>query len=54
MPLLIQAIKAAEAQPDHSAVFVKAHVAAVDDDGAAGPLLRILPSFVDGDWFVDI
>ena len=54
MPLLVHIIEAAKAQPDHTSVLVEAHVAAMDNDWAAGPLLRILSPFVDGDWFVDI
>ncbi len=54
MPLLVHTIEAAETQPDHTSVLVKAHVAAVDNDWAAGPLLRILPLFVYSDRLMDI
>ena len=54
MALHIHRFQAAEAQPDHTAVLVEAHVAAVVNDWAAGPLLGILPPFVYGDWLVDI
>ena len=47
MPLLFHAVKAAEAQPDHSAVLVQGHASSSLDDGIVGQEPGILASLLN-------